>query len=148
MEVCTNNLCRFSRKVRFGITYVSRRQFPQGIKPQLCSTVIIMEPESVARAMWITIMLDDNKATGGAKTGGGTNPHRGSNNGPTRQSYSSPATTSTIRSYKKYTTSFGNQFKRLTEAEFVKKKAKGICFWCDEKFTPGNRCPAKPFKCW
>ncbi|CAH1449498.1 unnamed protein product [Lactuca virosa] len=48
--------------------------FIKGLKPELRSTVRIMEPESLARAMRIAIMLDDNKATGGAKTGGGTNP--------------------------------------------------------------------------
>ncbi|GJZ44138.1 ankyrin repeat-containing protein [Tanacetum coccineum] len=34
-------------------------------------------------------------------------------------------------------------FKRLTDAEFANKRAKGICFWCDEKFGPGHRCPRK-----
>ncbi|GKD24244.1 hypothetical protein Tco_1230458, partial [Tanacetum coccineum] len=36
-----------------------------------------------------------------------------------------------------------NPFKRLTDAEFADKKAKGICFRCDEKFGPGHRCPGK-----
>ncbi|GJW60654.1 hypothetical protein Tco_0109989 [Tanacetum coccineum] len=34
-------------------------------------------------------------------------------------------------------------FKRLTETEFADKKAKGLCYRCDEKFLPGHRCPAK-----
>nr|GEV04413.1 Ty3/gypsy retrotransposon protein [Tanacetum cinerariifolium] len=34
-------------------------------------------------------------------------------------------------------------FKRLTDAEFADKRAKGICFRCDEKFGPGHRCPGK-----
>lgn len=24
-----------------------------------------------------------------------------------------------------------------------KKKAKNLCFWCDERFTPGHRCKKK-----
>lgn len=34
-------------------------------------------------------------------------------------------------------------FKRLTEAEFLDKRAKGLCFKCDGKFGPGHRCPNK-----
>lgn len=28
----------------------------------------------------------------------------------------------------------------MTPAEFSEKRAKGICFWCDEKFKPGHKC--------
>ncbi|GKD36084.1 putative mitochondrial protein, partial [Tanacetum coccineum] len=35
------------------------------------------------------------------------------------------------------------QFKWLTEAEFSKKRSKGLCFKCDEKYVPGHRCPIK-----
>ena len=31
-------------------------------------------------------------------------------------------------------------FKRLTESEIQAKRAKGLCFRCDEKFSPGHRC--------
>lgn len=34
-------------------------------------------------------------------------------------------------------------FKQMTEAEFVVKKAMGLCFRCDGKFTSGHRCPEK-----
>ncbi|GJZ12283.1 putative mitochondrial protein [Tanacetum coccineum] len=32
------------------------------------------------------------------------------------------------------------QFKRLTKAEFADKRSNGVCFRCDQKFTPGHRC--------
>ncbi|KAF2301132.1 hypothetical protein GH714_020360 [Hevea brasiliensis] len=28
----------------------------------------------------------------------------------------------------------------LTSKEFNEKRTKGLCFWCDEKFTPGHKC--------
>lgn len=31
-------------------------------------------------------------------------------------------------------------FKLLTETEIQDKRAKGLCFRCDEKFSPGHRC--------
>ena len=37
----------------------------------------------------------------------------------------------------------GDNFKRLTEAEYTEKRAKGLCFKCDQKFGPGHRCPNK-----
>ena len=33
-----------------------------------------------------------------------------------------------------------SNFKRITESEIQNKRAKGLCFRCDEKFTPGHRC--------
>ena len=37
----------------------------------------------------------------------------------------------------------GVTFKRLTETEIQDKRAKGVCFRCDEKFSPGHRCKDK-----
>ena len=31
-------------------------------------------------------------------------------------------------------------FKKLTKSEIWSKRAKGLCFHCDEKFSPGHRC--------
>ena len=33
-----------------------------------------------------------------------------------------------------------NPSRRLSDAEFQAKIAKGLCFRCDEKFTPNHRC--------
>ncbi|XP_017442721.2 uncharacterized protein LOC108347805 [Vigna angularis] len=35
--------------------------------------------------------------------------------------------------------------KRLTPAEQQLKRDKGLCYWCDEKFTPHHKCPNKHF---
>ena len=37
----------------------------------------------------------------------------------------------------------GVNFKCLTETEIQNKRAKGLCFRCDEKFSPGHRCKDK-----
>nr|KYP34468.1 hypothetical protein KK1_044568 [Cajanus cajan] len=33
--------------------------------------------------------------------------------------------------------------KRMTSAEMQIRREKGLCFTCDEKFTPAHRCPNK-----
>ena len=37
----------------------------------------------------------------------------------------------------------GRGFRSLTDAEVLDKRAKGLCFRCDEKFGPGHICPNK-----
>ncbi|XP_071927614.1 uncharacterized protein [Coffea arabica] len=36
-------------------------------------------------------------------------------------------------------------FKRLSRAKMNKKRARGLCFWCDERFTARDRCENKQF---
>lgn len=31
-------------------------------------------------------------------------------------------------------------YRRMIDNEIRIKKEKGLCFWCDEKFSPGHRC--------
>ncbi|GKA83095.1 5'-3' exoribonuclease 4, partial [Tanacetum coccineum] len=38
------------------------------------------------------------------------------------------------------TTSKGDNFRRMTESEIKDRRAKGLCFRCTEKYTPGHRC--------
>lgn len=32
---------------------------------------------------------------------------------------------------------------KLTSKEMEERKAKGLCFWCDEKYTMGHKCKKK-----
>ncbi|KAJ9546301.1 hypothetical protein OSB04_018844 [Centaurea solstitialis] len=113
--------------------------FIKGLKPELRSAIRIMEPETLARAMRMAVKMDENKSTGGMKTStGNSNPLRsGPNYMPT-----TPAVTA-VGDKKANLGGTGGQFKRLTDAEFAEKRAKGICFRCDGKFAPGHRCPSK-----
>lgn len=45
-----------------------------------------------------------------------------------------PLKANPINSYKPTAT------KRLTSKEFDEKRARGECFWCSERFTPGHKC--------
>ena len=37
----------------------------------------------------------------------------------------------------------GVNFKRLTETKIQDKRAKGLCFRCNERFSPGHQCKDK-----
>nr|GEZ74438.1 ankyrin repeat-containing protein [Tanacetum cinerariifolium] len=41
------------------------------------------------------------------------------------------------------TTSKGDNFRRMTEPEIQDRKAKGLCFRCEEKYTPGHQCASR-----
>ncbi|XP_074342267.1 uncharacterized protein LOC141679753 [Apium graveolens] len=41
------------------------------------------------------------------------------------------------------TTSLNNNRRTLTPAELSEKRAKNLCFWCDEKYVPGHKCKGK-----
>lgn len=34
----------------------------------------------------------------------------------------------------------GGEIKRLTDKELQDKRSKGLCFWCDEKWSTAHRC--------
>ncbi|XP_071905722.1 uncharacterized protein [Coffea arabica] len=36
-------------------------------------------------------------------------------------------------------------FRRLSRAEMDEKRARGLCFWCDDRFVAGHRCGNKQF---
>ena len=37
----------------------------------------------------------------------------------------------------------GRQYKQLSSNELEEKRSKGLCYWCDEKYTPGLHCKLK-----
>lgn len=40
-------------------------------------------------------------------------------------------------------TAYGQAHRWFTSAEIDETRAKGLCFWCDEKFTFGHKCANK-----
>lgn len=37
----------------------------------------------------------------------------------------------------------GRSFKKLSSGELEEKRKKGLCYWCDEKYTAGHNCRQK-----
>nr|GEV25304.1 ankyrin repeat-containing protein [Tanacetum cinerariifolium] len=90
--------------------------FIKGLRPELRSAVRavrVMQPEGLNHAMKLAMIIDENKA----------------------HSTSQVAVPS-----KGQTTIKGEHFRRMTESELEERRAKGLCFRCEEKFKPGHQC--------
>ncbi|GJW50723.1 ankyrin repeat-containing protein [Tanacetum coccineum] len=87
--------------------------FIKGLRPELRSAVRVMQPEGLNYAMKLAIIIDENKA----------------------QSSSQMAVPTEGQ-----TTIKGGHFRRMIESKLEERRAKGLCFWCEEKFKTGHRC--------
>ncbi|GJT47004.1 ankyrin repeat-containing protein [Tanacetum coccineum] len=87
--------------------------FIKGLKPDLRSSVRVMKPVSLGQAMKLAMMIDENMAQSSSHV---VVPSRGQ------------------------TTIKGEHFRKMTESELEERRAKGLCFQCEEKYKPGHRC--------
>nr|GEV22899.1 hypothetical protein [Tanacetum cinerariifolium] len=116
--------------------------FIKGLTPELRTAVRTQQPTTLGHAMDLTILIDESRTGGVGDQRGGTVPKPT----PTGWWRGIPRPLGvTIGGGAKDKQMGTNRppFKRLTETEFAAKKAKGLCYRCDEKFLPGHRCPAK-----
>nr|GEY20226.1 hypothetical protein [Tanacetum cinerariifolium] len=102
---------------------VQERIFIKGLKPDLRVVVRTQNPAGVRQAMELALLIDEAGKGGAAiqpnKVGGGVLQ---TSIGATRVGTGKAP------------------FKRMTEAEMADKRAKGLCYQCDEKYGPGHRC--------
>ncbi|GJW54349.1 ankyrin repeat-containing protein [Tanacetum coccineum] len=118
--------------------------FIKGLTPELRTAVRTQQPTTLSQAMDLTMLIDESRTGGTGDQRGGTVPKpvstRVGGGGIPR-----PLGGGIIGGGAKDKQSGTSRppFKRLTETEFADKKAKGLCYRCDEKFLPGHRCPAK-----
>ncbi|GKC75003.1 ankyrin repeat-containing protein [Tanacetum coccineum] len=114
--------------------------FIKGLKPELRTAVRTQHPKGVTEAIQLTLLIDETRS--GGEWGKSSNSRLGSHTGgevprPTASHAGDPNS-------KLVAGAAGEPpFKRMSEAEFADKKAKGLCFRCDRKFTPGHKCPEK-----
>lgn len=136
-------------------------QFINGLKEDIRVEVRLLNPVNVEQAMELSSRVEErNKVTSSRKPFVGSavsSVNRGSMMSPVR--YGAPQTGppsnrswSAISSESQASVgSPGNsgqsksphEFRRLTEKEMQEKKAKGICFRCDEKWALGHCCRRK-----
>lgn len=91
-----------------------------GLKPEIANGIRMFNPKSLKEAISLSRMRDE-QLTHQRKI---TRPFN-------RSSSDSPTPT-------KFKTA--SPMKRLTWDEMQKRRAQGLCFSCDEKFTPGHKC--------
>ncbi|GKE36673.1 hypothetical protein Tco_1460078 [Tanacetum coccineum] len=98
--------------------------FIKGLKPELRTAVRTQQPKGVTKAIQLTLLIDENKTGGGVPRP--TASHTGGSNSKIVAGAASKP-----------------PFKRMSEAEFTDKKAKGLCFCCDGQFAPSHKYPEK-----
>ncbi|GJW60699.1 hypothetical protein Tco_0110034 [Tanacetum coccineum] len=95
---------------------VMEATFIKGLKPALRATVRVMNPEGLNHAMELAVSIEDNELYEGVMQSKG------------------------VAAIVGQTTSKGDNFRRMTESEIKDRRAKGLCFRCEEKYTPGHQC--------
>ncbi|GJV66175.1 ankyrin repeat-containing protein [Tanacetum coccineum] len=98
---------------------VMEATFIKGLKPVLRAAVRVMNPEGLNNAMELAVSIEDNQLYEGVMQSKG------------------------VAAVVGQTTSKGDNFRRMTESEIQDRKAKGLCFRCEEKYTPGHRCASR-----
>ncbi|GJW36904.1 hypothetical protein Tco_0059824 [Tanacetum coccineum] len=85
-------------------------------QPDLSGISLVMNPEGLNHAMELAVSIEDNELYEGVMQSKG------------------------VAAIVGQTTSKGGNFRRMTESELKDRRAKGLCFRCEEKYTPGHRC--------
>ncbi|GJY48460.1 hypothetical protein Tco_0438416 [Tanacetum coccineum] len=98
---------------------VMEATFIKGLKPALRAAVRVMNPEGLNHAMELAVSIEDNQLYEGVMQSKG------------------------VAAIVGQTTSKGDNFRRMTESEIQDRRAKGLCFRCEEKYTPGHRCASR-----
>lgn len=139
-------------------------KFIHGLNAELQSEIRVLNPYNLDQAMELALKLEErNRVHGAKKIGPRTGPFSIYNRGPSSQvsSYYGPSggTAANLKSWASNSNasqlSVNNvkpmsqvsrgpgEMRRLTEKELQEKRAKGLCFKCDEKWGVGHRCPRK-----
>lgn len=111
--------------------------FLNGLKPKISDNVRIGKPNTLPQAYHLA-RLHESSFAAKAKVLKSSAPSYNQR----RSSQPTQGVSSYVR--KPTTTAMDfNKKRRLTPAEMDDKRAKGLCYFCDEKFLPGHKCKAK-----
>ncbi|KAL9444267.1 hypothetical protein AB3S75_017449 [Citrus x aurantiifolia] len=114
--------------------------FINGLKPEIRVEVRILEPSNLGRAMELAQKIDEKLwVTKTHKTDGGFIRVGGSTRGGSYHSEASRASYVANHNAGR----FSGEVRRLSDSELQKKREKGLCYRCDEKWAPGHRCKKK-----
>nr|KYP73578.1 hypothetical protein KK1_006221 [Cajanus cajan] len=122
--------------------------FINGLKSDIKREVLVQLPTSLVRAVALA-KLYDAKPT--------PTPHYSKNRFmastqnrinsplPSSQNSSLPGLLPTPKMQALPTPTSSHSIKRMTAAEMQIRRDRGLCYTCDEKFTPSHRCPNRQF---
>ncbi|XP_028550827.1 uncharacterized protein LOC114579655 [Dendrobium catenatum] len=113
--------------------------FMKVLKLEIRIAVRVLEPRNLGKVMELAQLVEDQKKSG---RGARENYSGGSYKMTTTFLPSKGAALGNLKEAPKEKIGGGNggQFKKRTEKEMQDKRAKGLCFRCDEKYMPRHRC--------
>lgn len=134
--------------------HVLEGHFINGLKTEVKAEVRLHAPEGLGRVMEVAQRVEDKLAIltqGRGQPGpGGHRSNYSVGPLPPIQPYSATRTTPVVpvsSSRPTTSTTAANRsiggFKKLSDSELQARREKGLCFKCDEKFSPGHRCKNK-----
>ncbi|GKA93150.1 ty3-gypsy retrotransposon protein [Tanacetum coccineum] len=113
--------------------------FIKGLKQELRTAVRTQQPVGLGRTMELALVIDESRSERVIET------HKVATSKPTTRFTGGIAPNSNALtgdgSKDKVVGARKPPFKRMSEADYADKKAKGLCFRCDGQFGPGHRCP-------
>nr|GEV09195.1 reverse transcriptase [Tanacetum cinerariifolium] len=121
--------------------------WPEGLKSEIGMPVKMFKPTTLKDASCLARMQEAALALPKAKPASQYGGYR-SNSGTYSNRYVSFSTpvTKPVLALPSFTTKNAGKVvkigfrKQLTQKELEEKRAKGLCFYCDQKYAPGNKC--------
>ena len=129
-----------------------RSLFIGGLKMEVRAEVKILRPATLHEAFTSALMVEEKLkgVRGYYRSWGATAEGRASRSGALAGS-GAAGPNSRPRAAAKPGNSRPSNFRpnaqgrrRLSAAEVAERRAKGLCFWCEEKFVPGHKCKQQP----
>ncbi|KAL1327056.1 uncharacterized protein [Arachis hypogaea] len=124
--------------------------FVSGLTPEVRREVKAQCPPSLMRAVSLARLYEE-KLTSSPKTTYGPAAHKPQFTTPNSSPSPRPPNRNTLPallptpSQRSPTPPLKNPVRRLTPAEIQSKREKGLCYWCDERFSANHRCTNRQF---
>ncbi|XP_023757803.1 uncharacterized protein LOC111906273 [Lactuca sativa] len=118
--------------------------FKRGLKPNIRKELRMWTPEQLGRAMDLAQQIEEKNQPNSNSGFGTTGPRSSttlSSRGNIVTSYS-PNTSTTVKNPSAWKRNLG-EIRPLTEAQINEKRAKGLCYKCDEKWNKSHKCKSQ-----
>lgn len=119
--------------------------FISGLKPDIKRDVISQTPTSLSRAFALAKLFEDKYSPLPSKTPNSTTSKPYHYPGPNISPKTTPTPPILPNPKPTITSTKNNPVKNITRAEMQLRREKGLCYYCDEKFSITHKCPNRHY---
>ncbi|GKC92896.1 reverse transcriptase [Tanacetum coccineum] len=112
--------------------------FIGGLKEEIAYVVRMFKPTSLTEVFSLSKLQEANNSVSKGKHSASFGPPKNTVFGSTNQRGGGSGTR--IMPVQSTTVTPNRPFKKLTQQELEEKRAKHLCFYCDQKYSPGHKC--------